>query len=189
MSFLVPTPESRTLTEPSSFDARRAYRHTRELCYPRRVGTRGERRAARYIAREFASLGLRCTRERFAVSQFPAEVGSRVVFAGCVLLDFGGGTTDVGIFLNGSLSYSQSIPNTVNRITIQDLTSFIAPIRRINTNPGDPGGVYNVRWDISPGAGLFSKAINIQDLTALITTAPPMFNNQRAFNYPTACTP
>jgi cell division protein FtsA len=30
--------------------------------------------------------------------------------AGCVLIDFGGGTTDVGVFLNGSLTYSRSIP-------------------------------------------------------------------------------
>jgi cell division protein FtsA len=30
--------------------------------------------------------------------------------AGCVLIDFGGGTTNVGIFLGGTLSYSASIP-------------------------------------------------------------------------------
>lgn len=30
--------------------------------------------------------------------------------AGCVLIDFGGGTTDVGVFLNGTLTYSRSIP-------------------------------------------------------------------------------
>jgi cell division protein FtsA len=30
--------------------------------------------------------------------------------AGCVLVDFGGGTTDVGVFLNGNLYHSASIP-------------------------------------------------------------------------------
>jgi cell division protein FtsA len=30
--------------------------------------------------------------------------------AGCVLIDFGGGTTDVGVFLNGGLTFSRSIP-------------------------------------------------------------------------------
>jgi cell division protein FtsA len=30
--------------------------------------------------------------------------------AGCILIDFGGGTTNVGIFLNGSLTYSACIP-------------------------------------------------------------------------------
>ncbi len=78
-------------------------------------------------------------------------------------------------------------PSSVNKVTIQDLTSYLAPVRRINTSPGDPG--YNVRWDLAPGAGPFSKAINLQDLTSLITVAPLMFGNQRAFNYPTACTP
>jgi hypothetical protein len=56
------------------------------LCYPRRVGTVGERRAARYISRQLAALGLTCWRERFTVSFFPAEIGNRLIFAGCVVL-------------------------------------------------------------------------------------------------------
>ena len=69
-----------------SFEADRAYEHTRALCYPRRVGTLGERRALRYLIREFRAAGLRTRRERFGVSHFPAEVGSRIIFAGCGLL-------------------------------------------------------------------------------------------------------
>jgi hypothetical protein len=96
--------------------------------------------------------------------------------------------------------YSQSWPadlysvpgglNSVNKVTIQDLTSYLAPVRRFNTSPGPPPDAgYHKRWDILPGPGLFSKHINIQDLTTLITVSPLMFNGARAFNYPTACTP
>jgi len=90
MSSFIPRPESSTLTTPGRFDAQRAYDHTRDLCYPRRVGTPGERRAARYISRRFASLGLNATRERFVLSQFPAEIGSRIVFAVCAALVLAG---------------------------------------------------------------------------------------------------
>ncbi|MEK7186695.1 MAG: S8 family serine peptidase [Patescibacteria group bacterium] len=81
---------------------------------------------------------------------------------------------------------SGSIPDSTNRVNIMDLTSFLAPVRRINTSPGDVG--YDRRWDLVPGKGVFSKDINISDLTALTVLAPPMFNGQRAFNGPT-CTP
>jgi hypothetical protein len=50
------------------------------------VGTPRERRALRYINREFRAAGLRTWRERFGVSHFPAEIGSRIVFAGCGVL-------------------------------------------------------------------------------------------------------
>ncbi len=78
------------------------------------------------------------------------------------------------------------IPATTNKVTIQDLTSFLAPARIINTGPGDVG--YNKRWDLVPGKGLFAKDINIQDITNLITVAPDMFSGARAFNGP-VCTP
>jgi hypothetical protein len=87
-------------------------------------------------------------------------------------------------------STTGAVPTTTNKVTIQDLTSYVAPIRRINTDPGppaDPG--YHVRWDILPGGGIFSKDINIQDITTLVTVAPLMFNNVRAFGHPTACVP
>ncbi|GEM_PF-5975428 len=83
------------------------------------------------------------------------------------------------------LSTSAGVPDTFNKITLQDITSFQAPIRRINTSPADVG--YDRRWDLVPGKGSFSKEINIQDLTNLIAVAPPMFGGTtRAFNGP-AC--
>jgi hypothetical protein len=70
-------------------------------------------------------------------------------------------------------------PNTLN---IQDYGSYVAPVRRYGTSPGDPG--YNIRWDVVPGASI-GKHINIQDLGALIagiTGYPPMFGGTtRAF--------
>ncbi len=79
------------------------------------------------------------------------------------------------------------VPVTTDKVTVQDLTSFLAPVRRINTSPVVDAG-YNIRWDLSPGPGTFSKHINIQDITSLITVAPDMFSGQRAWNGPT-CTP
>jgi hypothetical protein len=79
---------------------------------------------------------------------------------------------------------SGGIPNSDNRITLTDLTSFLGPVRRFNTSPpSDPG--FDVRWDISPGAGIFPKVINLTDLTSVILVAPRMFNGSRAFNGPT----
>ena len=65
-------------------------------------------------------------------------------------------------------------------MTIQDLTSFLAPVRRLNSSPGDAG--YNVRWDLVPGRGIFPKDINIQDLTAIVVLRPPMLNGAPAYN-------
>ncbi|MEK6968357.1 MAG: thrombospondin type 3 repeat-containing protein [Nanoarchaeota archaeon] len=69
-----------------------------------------------------------------------------------------------------------------NKVDIMDVTSFLAPSRRFNSNPGD--AAYSVRWDISPAASFGSK-INIVDLTSLIagpTAYPPMLGGARAFN-------
>jgi hypothetical protein len=74
------------VTEHPVFDVERAYRHIEELCYPRRVGTPRERRAARYILRNFASFGLSRRREAFPVSLLSNEIGSRLIFASCTLL-------------------------------------------------------------------------------------------------------
>jgi hypothetical protein len=62
------------------FDPKRAYEHTQALCYPRRVGTPRERRAARYIWRQFTAWGLVCEREVFEVSHFAVEIGNRLAF-------------------------------------------------------------------------------------------------------------
>jgi hypothetical protein len=77
---------------------------------------------------------------------------------------------------------SGGIPDSTNRVNITDLTSFLAPVRRLNTSP--PESAFDVRWDLVPGAGIFSDVININDLTSQIVLAPPMLAAQRAFNGP-----
>ncbi len=83
---------------------------------------------------------------------------------------------------------SGGIPDSTDKITITDLTSFLAPARRLDTSPGSAN--FNSRWDLVPGRGLFPRWININDLTSLIagpTGIPPMFGGPKAFNGP-ACT-
>ncbi len=67
-----------------------------------------------------------------------------------------------------------------NKITVQDLTSFLAPNRRLDTSP--PNANYNVRWDLVPGRGLFANDINVTDLTSILTVRPPMLNGQPVMN-------
>jgi hypothetical protein len=82
--------------------------------------------------------------------------------------------------------YSGSgVPLSADRVTIQDLTSFVAPVRRMDKSSGQPG--YSPRWDLVPGSGQFPAAINIQDVTNLITVAPPMFDGARAMGYTLPC--
>jgi len=77
-------------------------------------------------------------------------------------------------------------PFSANKLTVQDITSFLAPVYRMNSNPGEAG--FDPRWDLIPGKGILAKFINIQDLVAIIpssttTTARPlMFNGQPAYN-------
>jgi hypothetical protein len=69
-------------------------------------------------------------------------------------------------------------PNTLN---IQDLGSFVVPVRRLGTSPGDPG--FSARWDLVPGTTL-GKYINLTDIATLITGStgyPPMFGGARAY--------
>lgn len=85
-------------------------------------------------------------------------------------------------------SASGLIPDTRNKVNILDLASYVAPVRYLNTDVGTNPG--DLRWDIVPGSGIFSNDINIQDLGVLVTFKPLMFGGvDRAFNYPTACTP
>lgn len=73
-------------------------------------------------------------------------------------------------------------PFSANKITVQDLTAFIAPARRLGTSPGDAN--FSARWDLLPGKGIFSATINVQDMTAIVTLTPPMLNGARALNGP-----
>jgi hypothetical protein len=73
-----------------------------------------------------------------------------------------------------------SVGISANRLDVVDVASFVAPVRRLNTSPGDSG--HNVRWDLVPGTAI-GEAINISDLAALvssITGFPPMLGGQRA---------
>jgi pimeloyl-ACP methyl ester carboxylesterase len=77
------------------------------------------------------------------------------------------------------------VPDSTNRITINDLASFVAPVMRAFTSPGDAG--FDVRWDIIPGPGAVSQHININDLAALVagsTSTPPMLGGASVFNGP-----
>ncbi len=75
---------------------------------------------------------------------------------------------------------------SANKIDILDLGSFVAPLPRMNSSPGDPG--YDVRWDLAPGAPGSLPDINLQDMATLILIAPPMLGGARAYNGP-SCTP
>jgi Tol biopolymer transport system component len=70
---------------------------------------------------------------------------------------------------------------SANRLDLQDLGSFVAPVRRLGTSPGHPN--FSARWDLVQGS-VVGPAINVQDIAALLTGAsgyPPMFGGQRAF--------
>jgi len=71
---------------------------------------------------------------------------------------------------------------TENKLNIVDMGSYIGPVRRLNTSPGDEPN-FNVRWDIVPGSTV-GKHINISDIAALVVGSasyPPMFGGTRAY--------
>lgn len=85
-----------------------------------------------------------------------------------------------------------STGTSANKVTVLDISSFIAPVRRLDSSPGDPE--FSPRWDLSPGTGgVLTDWINIIDLTALYsgsypsTGYPPMFGGLKALGGP-ACT-
>ena len=75
-------------------------------------------------------------------------------------------------------------PFSANKITVQDITSFIAPVRRLGTSAGVNDPNFSARWDLAPGNGVFLTTINVQDLSILVTLHPPMLNGARALNGP-----
>jgi hypothetical protein len=76
------------------------------------------------------------------------------------------------------------VPESTNRITIRDITSYLAPTRHLGANVGATAG--NVRWDIVPGKGVLSTDINIQDILSILAIEPPMLSGRKAFAGP-AC--
>ena len=80
---------------------------------------------------------------------------------------------------------SSGVPDSTNRVTITDITSFLAPVRRLDTDSGGPN--FSPRWDLVPGKGPFAHWIAISDITALIagtTGSPPMLGGAKALNGP-----
>ena len=82
--------------------------------------------------------------------------------------------------------YSQGF--SANELDVQDLISFIAPTRRLDTSPGPPPNNYNARWDLAPGANTpFPNFISVFDMTTILNGVPgspaypPMFGGPRAF--------
>ena len=70
-----------------------------------------------------------------------------------------------------------------NAITLTDLTSFIAPVRRLETSPPDPD--FDVRWDLSPGApNPALDHIILTDITNIFLTKPAMLGSVRQFGGP-----
>ncbi|HSP56489.1 MAG TPA: hypothetical protein VLS25_12985, partial [Dehalococcoidia bacterium] len=58
---------------------------------------------------------------------------------------------------------SGGIPDSTNKVNILDLTSMLAPVRRLGTSPGHPN--FGSRYDLSPGRGPFTSWINAADIT------------------------
>jgi len=67
---------------------------------------------------------------------------------------------------------------SANKVTVEDLASFLVPVRYLGTNVGTNTG--DIRWDLSPGKGSSAQDINIQDLAALLALAPML--GTRALN-------
>jgi hypothetical protein len=90
---------------------------------------------------------------------------------------------------NGWPSNTWDASPSTNKLDIQDIISFVAPVRRLDTSATGPSSArYNARWDLAPGPNSpFTNWINIIDLTTTLNGAspspayPPMFGGQRAF--------
>ena len=61
------------------FNADRAYAHTANLTFPRRTGSDGEEKAARYIKDAFRALGLTVEEQPFGFSYLPLTIASRLI--------------------------------------------------------------------------------------------------------------
>ena len=64
-----------------------------------------------------------------------------------------------------------------DRVNMLDLSSYIAPVRKVDTAPGNPK--YSARWDLNA-----DNAITLIDLSTLTSLRPPMFGGQKAFGGP-----
>jgi hypothetical protein len=93
-----------------------------------------------------------------------------------------------------NINDSPGPPSSFNRLDVQDILSFVAPVRRLDSSPPsdfgwvtpDNLGRTGPRWDLVPGPFVpGGKYINIQDILAMLggsTGNPPMFGGSPAFN-------
>jgi hypothetical protein len=69
-----------------------------------------------------------------------------------------------------------------NALNVQDVGSFVAPVRRLGTSTGDTN--FSPRWDLVPGS-VVGAHINVQDIGTSVTSStgyPPMFAGVRSMN-------
>jgi hypothetical protein len=70
---------------------------------------------------------------------------------------------------------------SANRVDVQDIVSFLAPVRIVDSSPGSAN--YDVRWDLAPGTGgVLTWEINVQDLITIIILRPDMLGGEKAMN-------
>ena len=70
---------------------------------------------------------------------------------------------------------------SVNKIDLQDLGTYVAPVSRLNVTAGSPD--YSPRWDLNADG-----VLNVGDMAEISILHPLMFNGQRAYGGP-ACVP
>jgi len=75
-----------------------------------------------------------------------------------------------------------------NKINVEDLGKFVAPVRRLNSIPGD--GKYDKRWDLVPGTTFGANWINSGDMGNMLVFKPTMdpYSGAKAYNHASTCT-
>jgi len=72
-----------------------------------------------------------------------------------------------------------------NKVNIEDLANFVAPVRRLGKSEGDAD--FGFRWDLTPGKSGLGPTINIVDIAAITSGAtgyPSMHGGVKAFGGP-----
>jgi hypothetical protein len=73
---------------------------------------------------------------------------------------------------------------SMDKINIQDLARFIAPVKKLNANPYVPN--WDPRYDLVPGTTIGVNFVNVADIAKVAIFVPPMFG-VKAYGGPT-CT-
>lgn len=83
------------------------------------------------------------------------------------------------------LATGGGVLDSTDKVNVVDLTSFLAPTKRLGTSPGD--AAFDSRWDLVPGRSIFASWVAIDDLTSLLAGPsgwPPMLGGAKAFGGP-----